>query len=1336
MDHPARARVAEIMVARIGPTGEERTRGSGYLVSPGWVLTAHHVVRDAASVGVWLGVPPELVSEEGVGVDPGRVLAVPAADLALLPLGGEADDPPGEPALFGRLDREPGPPVPVAAAGCPRFKLRPAPGRPGVLLRELDYAIGSVAALSDAKTGRFAFAVDVAPGPDTEPGERSPWEGMSGAAVWASGRLIGVVGQHHPREGLATLTVCPVEQLFGSVSEDQLEAWRAALPQLPATAGNLWLATPPTFRQIGVARARRAAEALAPRVLIGRSAEQAALEAFTISGARWRWIQGDAFAGKTALLAWFALHPPDSVDIAACFLRRASGEDTAEYALDVLTRQLALLADRGSYLPPPFPSERSNDFADLLEEAARACADRDRRLVVLIDGLDEYDPTTTSLDLADWLPDHRTLPDQAMLLAASRAGADVRLPSEHPLLGHLQHITASEAATEIQQTAHAELDRAARAPGGFLLPLLCCLAVAGSGLTASDMCALLKRRGRDADVSEIEAQLSNSLGRSLRRLPNPEGTGAQVYAFAHDTLLTEARSRFASDLPTYDDLIDAWASEYAHDNWPIGTPQYLLAPYTRELARRARDPATPDAHRGKAMSGALDRLSALARSPRRHALLLRSTGSDYAAISEIWAAQNLIADQEALDLQALVELAAYQHAVSIHCRSIPPGLPVVWARLGRFDHAEALARTIADSGTQARVLADVAAAARAGDPDRAYRLAADAEALARALTTYPDLQAEVLASLTAAAARAGDPDRAYRLAADAEASVCAYRLAADARASVRDLTALHRVRRALTDLAAAIVQAGDPDRAEALVRTTTDPDIQIRVLASLTAAAARAGDRDRAYRLAADAEALTRTITDSRDQGLALGDLAAAIAQAGDPDRAQAMARTITDPDIRARAIVSLAAAAARDGDRDRAYRLAADAEAFTRTIIDPDVKTRALRDLAIAAAQAGDPDRAQAMAGTITDLYAQGWALADVVITMAQAGDPDRAEALARTITPPYSQTQALVSLATAAARAGDLDRAYRLAADAPAGDPNTAEAFLRLMRYPDSHYWTHADLATAIAQAGDPDRAEALARTIPGPNHQAETLAKLAGAAAQDGDQDRAARLAADAETLTRTITDPDTQALMLAHLATAAAQAGDADRAHRLAADAETLARAITDPEYQDEALANLVPVIAQVGDPDRAEALARTITDPVDQDDAHVSLAAAIAGAGDADRAEALVRTIADPHAQARALANLVPVIARVGDPGRAAALARTITDPHAQARALVDLATAAAQAGDLDAAGHLLAPLLIMDLAEIWWLKAVSQFFPSVIGAAWDILADAYTTLRPGVSNAY
>ena len=122
------------------------------------------------------------------------------------------------------------------------------------------------------------------------------------------------------------------------------------------------------------------------------------------------------------------------------------------------------------------------------------------------------------------------------------------------------------------------------------------------------------------------------------------------------------------------------------------------------------------------MSGALDRLSALVRSPSRHAFLLRATRSDYAALTEIRTAQSLIADQDVPDLRALVELAAYRHAISIRNQSIPADLPIVWALLARFDHAEALARTITDPDNQAQALVGVAtAAAQAGDLDRAHR---------------------------------------------------------------------------------------------------------------------------------------------------------------------------------------------------------------------------------------------------------------------------------------------------------------------------------------------------------------------------------------------------------------------------------------------------------------------------------------------------------------------------------------------------------------------------------------------------------------------------------------
>src|SRR4051794_22708804 len=116
VDHPSRARLAEIIVGR---TATEQIRGSGYLVAPGWVLTAGHVVQGATSIGVWLGASAQMRAAAGVGVDPGRVLLILDADLALVPVGGLGGGPSRDLALFGRLDRDAPTPVPVVAAGFP-----------------------------------------------------------------------------------------------------------------------------------------------------------------------------------------------------------------------------------------------------------------------------------------------------------------------------------------------------------------------------------------------------------------------------------------------------------------------------------------------------------------------------------------------------------------------------------------------------------------------------------------------------------------------------------------------------------------------------------------------------------------------------------------------------------------------------------------------------------------------------------------------------------------------------------------------------------------------------------------------------------------------------------------------------------------------------------------------------------------------------------------------------------------------------------------------------------------------------------------------------------------
>ena len=228
------------------------------------------------------------------------------------------------------------------------------------------------------------------------------------------------------------------------------------------------------------------------------------------------------------------------------------------------------------------------------------------------------------------------------------------------------------------------------------------IAGSGGGLTRSDLSALT-----GAPPHKLDPILRGVFGRSLhtRASADPRSSqpdpAARVYLFAHETLRVTAEEQLGSELARYRQKSARMDRPYASAGWPDTTPGYAIRGYPGLLA------ATTD----------ITRLSALARDPRRHAFLLRATGSDYAALTEIRTAQSLIADQDVLDLQALVEMAAYRHAISIRNQSIPVDLPVVWARLARFDHAEALARTITNPNDQAQALTGLATAiAQAGRP--------------------------------------------------------------------------------------------------------------------------------------------------------------------------------------------------------------------------------------------------------------------------------------------------------------------------------------------------------------------------------------------------------------------------------------------------------------------------------------------------------------------------------------------------------------------------------------------------------------------------------------------
>jgi WD40 repeat protein len=222
-------RVVQLVAHGRGLGGVARL-GSGYLVGRGLVLTAAHVVQGAESITVRRVLGPGRLAEAGaqlVWADTGGV-----SDLAVLRVtaagrrgAGFPEDLP--PVGFGRVAGT----VACEAVGFPLFKLRStAPGSTPVVravYRDTHHARGMTTPLSNQYDGTLEITVDP-PREDPDP-MSSPWEGMSGAAVFADGLLVGVVCEHYRREGGHRITARRVESCYG-LEAAALAALRAVIP--------------------------------------------------------------------------------------------------------------------------------------------------------------------------------------------------------------------------------------------------------------------------------------------------------------------------------------------------------------------------------------------------------------------------------------------------------------------------------------------------------------------------------------------------------------------------------------------------------------------------------------------------------------------------------------------------------------------------------------------------------------------------------------------------------------------------------------------------------------------------------------------------------------------------------------------------------------------------------------------------------------------------------------------------------------------------------------------------------------------------------------------------
>lgn len=857
---------------------------------------------------------------------------------------------------------------------------------------------------------------------------------------------------------------------------------------------------------------------IAPPELRDRDGELAELGEWCAAddGQAYRWLRAPAWAGKSALMSWFVLHPPAGVRVVSFFITaRLSGQSDKTAFAEVVIEQLAELSQE------PLPqlltdSTRDAHLLGLLSQAAGVCRKRGERLVLVVDGLDEDRGVTVGSgghSIAALLPAAPVAGLRVVVSGRPDPPMPADVPAHHPLRD-------PRIVRVLARSAHAEVARAdAQRELAHLLrgnateqELLGLVASAGGGLSGPDLAELT---GRPA--WEIEEQLGAVSGRTFSRRSGHWGavSAPHIYLLAHEQLQQDAiRMLGPARVAGFRQRLHDWADGYRAAGWPSGTPEYLMLGYFRLLRE----------------TGEVDRLARCALDRTRHERMSDLTGGDSAALTEVATTQDVLHARDDPDLLAVLRLAVYRGELVERNLLVPAGLPQAWARLGHHARAEALARSLPNPVEQARALLAISqAVAATGDLVRAAAIAESAAVSRSDTSTAEHLSRRDSSGLTryaetarkdnrtdpdqiVAAIDEGNLDQADRLASSirrrtersramvvvVRAMVRAGRLTR-AEEIAHDITHLRHRAKALTELVVPIADLGDTARAEALAteadRTARLGQVRTRpeVVTAVFKAVAVAGDVD-------TAEALARSLTSSRQQARALAELVAVVA-GGDPDRAAALTGTIEDPYWRAQATLDLRRAA---GDVGTAT---AEIAVLIRAIPYSREQATAWSALSTALADSGDLRRAETVARSIDNVQWQGHALEHLVRVLAGHGDLDRATGLAETIVDPDCRNRALVVVATASgvtARARSIGdpraRARALATLAASagstGDPVTVAELIEAAEavdYTAQRAQASSEAVAAIAAMGDLDQAERVARAIALPPWRAHALAEL---------------------------------------------------------------------------------------------------------------------------------------------------------------------------------------------------------------------------------------------------
>lgn len=481
-------------------------------------------------------------------------------------------------ARFGRIGGDRAAVLTAQAVGFPLFKVKNNDGtvvidddRPRYRDSQAD---GSVAVLSNRREGTLEVTV---PPPEPRSGSRvSPWEGMSGAAVWVGDRIVGVIAKHHRSDGLGRLAAARLDLALAGLDQRR----RAELRTLLALPDVVPDVVPPSTGELVITAYQAQVRDIAPDRLLDRGAELGELVGFCAGEQPYAWWQAGPWAGKSALMAWFVLHSPAGVDVVSFFVTaRLAGQSDSEACTNALIEQLAALIGESpaSLLTA---GARRGTLLRLLEDAAKRAREAGRRLLLVIDGLDEDSGTTTSI--AALLP--RRPPPEVRVLVASRPHPPIPddVPGDHALRTiSPRHLDVSEHARDVERRAKHELKQLL-AGDNLQREVLGFITAAGGGLTLGDLEQLTQR-----PPFEIDGLLGGLFGRSVGSRIGRSSVGypdERVYLFTHETLKLVAEQQYGNSLTTYRNRLHNWADSCQRRGWATDTPHYLLRGYTRMLA--------------------------------------------------------------------------------------------------------------------------------------------------------------------------------------------------------------------------------------------------------------------------------------------------------------------------------------------------------------------------------------------------------------------------------------------------------------------------------------------------------------------------------------------------------------------------------------------------------------------------------------------------------------------------------------------------------------------------------------------------------------------------------